>query len=484
MKNLGLDASGNVYVTDQVNDRVQKFSPSGTFITKWGSNGSGNGQFNTAHGVAADSSGNIFVVDRSLARVQKFSSTGTYISQFGSSGSGNGQFSSARGLAIDSNDNIYVADTGNDRIQKFDSSGTFVTKWGSSGSGNGEFEFPRAIAVASNGNIYVGDEGTVERVQVFAQQWIPGIPTGVTGTAGNAKATVSWTAPNNGGTAITQYTVTASPGGATANTSGTSVEVTGLINGTAYTFTVTATNAIATSDASAASSAVSPVAPVTASGEVLTDLLAATSLNLQAGQVVGISASPINDLGVEKLDMPSVVYTWNAGSCGTLDSTTSRTPTFTASSSACSGTITVHASQGGNAQVPTTDRSISVNVAAPPATAVPTVAPVDPTVIPEIVPVGLNAEDVAVILPSTGGTFSVPQDPEVDAPPISIEIPGGAIESGAAAAVIINVVSVGSVAAPPPAATEGATSGTFRFGSTIIEIQWYDDTGAALDTFK
>jgi len=105
-------------------------------------------------------------------------------------------------------------------------------------------------------------------------------------------------------------------------------------------------------------------------------------------------------------------------------------------------------------------------------------------VIPEIVPVGLNAEDVAVILPSTGGTFSVPQDPEVDAPPISIEIPGGAIESGAAAAVTINVVSVGSVAAPPPAATEGATSGTFRFGSTIIEIQWYDDTGAALDTFK
>ncbi|TDI93658.1 MAG: hypothetical protein E2O75_01420 [Chloroflexi bacterium] len=68
--------------------------------------------------------------------------------------------------------------------------------------------------------------------------------------------------------------------------------------------------------------------------------------------------------------------------------------------------------------------------------------------------------------------------------PISISVPSGALDSGVAAAVTINVVSAGSVAPPPTGATEGATSGTFRFGSTIFEVQWYDDNGAALDTFR
>jgi len=65
---------------------------------------------------------------------------------------------------------------------------------------------------------------------------------------------VSWTAPSNGGAAITKYTVTASPGGRTATTTGaTKATVTGLTNGTAYTFTVSATNVAGTSAASPAS---------------------------------------------------------------------------------------------------------------------------------------------------------------------------------------------------------------------------------------
>jgi hypothetical protein len=112
----------------------------------------------------------------------------------------------------------------------------------------------------------------------------PGAPTIGTATAGNASATVKWTAPaSNGGSPITGYVITPFIG-ATAQTpidvgNVLTDDVTGLTNGTAYTFTVKATNLIGTGPASAASNSVTP----TAGGLVAPIITSATSATFTSG---------------------------------------------------------------------------------------------------------------------------------------------------------------------------------------------------------
>jgi hypothetical protein len=161
---ITVDSAGNVYVADTHNSRIQKFTSNGTYITQWGVLGSGNGQFAGPTGVTVDAAGNVYVVDQSryfvtTDRVQKFTSNGTYITQWGSIGTGNGQFQQPWGITTDGNGNVYVTDSVNDRVQKFTSNGTYITQWGSSGTGNGQFIMPLGITSDSCGNIYVVDSG-------------------------------------------------------------------------------------------------------------------------------------------------------------------------------------------------------------------------------------------------------------------------------------------------------------------------------------
>ncbi|MEW5802681.1 MAG: CARDB domain-containing protein [bacterium] len=185
---VAVDSSGNVYVVDSANSRVQKFSPEGVLLVKWGSNGSGDGQFFIPTGIAVDSSGNVYVADRVKHLIQKFSSEGIFLAKWGSEGSGDGQFFSPNGIAIDNSGNVYVADSDNHRIQKFSSEGVFLAKWGSNGSGDGQSSWPTGIAVDSSGNVYVADSDN-HRIQKFSSE---GVFLAKWGSNGSGDGQFSW----------------------------------------------------------------------------------------------------------------------------------------------------------------------------------------------------------------------------------------------------------------------------------------------------
>jgi tripartite motif-containing protein 71 len=155
-----------VYIADQNNDRIQKFSKDGTFITAWGEQGEGNGQFLHTHGIDLDSEGNVYVSDRDQPSIQKFSSDGTFINKWGSEGTADGQFIQPWDVSVSQDDRIFVPDFGNDRIQIFSKDGSFITAWGTSGSGPGQFDGPAVVAFDPEGNVYVTDSGN-HRVQKF-----------------------------------------------------------------------------------------------------------------------------------------------------------------------------------------------------------------------------------------------------------------------------------------------------------------------------
>ncbi len=156
-----------IYVADSGNRRIQKFTRYGTYLLKWGSAGSGPGQFNNPHGVAVDTDGNVYVADLSNHRVQVFQPDGTFIREFGGFGTGEGQMIAPAGVVV-SGDTCFVSEVGNSRVQAFDLSGSFLRAFGSLGSGDGQLNSPYQLSLDKHGNVLVCDWGN-SRICRFSQ---------------------------------------------------------------------------------------------------------------------------------------------------------------------------------------------------------------------------------------------------------------------------------------------------------------------------
>jgi DNA-binding beta-propeller fold protein YncE len=172
------------------------FTKEGKFLSTWGRQGSGEGEFNIPWGITIDHNGDVYVADWRNDRIQKFAPDGCFLMKFGSSGQGDGEFNRPTGVAVDKDGVIYVTDYKNDRLQVFDADGSYATtlfgeatlsKWGrerleitpymlrarerAQGLEEREkpFQGPIAVTVDDDNRVFVA-EAARHRVQVFRKQ--------------------------------------------------------------------------------------------------------------------------------------------------------------------------------------------------------------------------------------------------------------------------------------------------------------------------
>ena len=163
------NSQNQIIVTEYSSNCVSVFSPEGEKIHSFGSEGTNDGRFQVPTGVTVDNVGNIYVVDNNNHRIHKFTPNGKFIR---TRGSGQLQFNNPLGVSFNpNNQKLYVCDQMNHRVQVVNTDLTFHSTIGRKGTGNGEFKYTVDIAFNSNGDIYITDFNN-HRVQIFNQDGI------------------------------------------------------------------------------------------------------------------------------------------------------------------------------------------------------------------------------------------------------------------------------------------------------------------------
>ena len=146
--------TGQVYIADVGNHRIQVLNPDLTFSHSFGSKGSADGQFKSPRGIAIDRQGLVYVADKGNHRIQKFSPDGKFVGQFCIFGFDPGQLKEPYSITIDTAATglVYVSEWGFNRISVFTSDGVFVSSFGSKID---EFISPKGLAFDKDGFLYI-----------------------------------------------------------------------------------------------------------------------------------------------------------------------------------------------------------------------------------------------------------------------------------------------------------------------------------------
>lgn len=195
-RQVAVGQDGRIYTADEFNHRIVVFNADGSLAFSFGQFGQlyqegdpfygkpngpeTGGIFNRPNGVAIGPSGNIYVADTWNYRVQVFTPEGEFVTSWGSPGQFGPNapvdpldgFWGPRAIVVDVEERVYVADTGNKRIRVYTNNGVYLRDIGSSGNSVGQLEEPSGITLSPDGLLYVADTWN-RRISVFSQDGIP-----------------------------------------------------------------------------------------------------------------------------------------------------------------------------------------------------------------------------------------------------------------------------------------------------------------------
>lgn len=162
-----VDNSGNLYVSEYGGgNRISRFSPTFEFLGSFGGPEDGESALSRPQSMVFDKDDTLWVTDSCNHRVCRFSREGKMLSSFGTPGREPGKMQYPYGLALCQDGTLLIVEFGNNRLQRFDRTGKSLETWGGPGTQPGQMLDAWGVAVGKDGRVYVVDSRN-HRVQMF-----------------------------------------------------------------------------------------------------------------------------------------------------------------------------------------------------------------------------------------------------------------------------------------------------------------------------